>query len=107
LDVRMTASPDFGFLHLYIPEGQPFLCVEPVSAIPNAVNHADPQSVGLRVLAPGEVASGWMRIAAAEASARGGCVARNCDAVRQATAPPRPRRYHFASARRAARRTLR
>lgn len=64
VSVRMTASADFGFLHLYMPQGQSFFCAEPVSAIPNAMNRADPAAVGLRVLAPGEGASGWMRIAA-------------------------------------------
>ena len=64
MSVRMTASAEFGYLHLYIPEGQSFFCAEPVSAIPNAMNQPDPAAVGLRVLAPGESASGWMRIAA-------------------------------------------
>ncbi len=64
MNARMTASPDLGFLHLYLPPDQSFFCAEPVSAIPNAFNRPDPASVGLRVLAPGESASGWMRIAA-------------------------------------------
>lgn len=65
LSVRLTASSEFGFLHLYIPEGRSFFCAEPVSAVPNAMNMGDPAALGLRVLAPGETASGWMRIAAA------------------------------------------
>ncbi|MGH6951826.1 MAG: aldose 1-epimerase [Vitreimonas sp.] len=64
LSVRLTASPEFSFLHLYIPRGQTFFCAEPVSAVPNAMNMSDPAALGLRVLAPGESASGWMRIAA-------------------------------------------
>jgi aldose 1-epimerase len=70
MNVRMTASADFGFLHLYTPPGETYFCAEPVSAIPNAVNQSDPPAVGLRVLAPGESASGWMRIAAAPGSGR-------------------------------------
>jgi aldose 1-epimerase len=68
MNVRMTAAPDFGFLHLYTPPGEVYFCAEPVSAIPNAVNQNDPAAVGLRALAPGESASGWMRIGAAPGS---------------------------------------
>jgi aldose 1-epimerase len=64
MDIRMTASPEFGYLHLYLPRGETFFCAEPVSAIPDAFNRDDPTAVGLRVLAPGQTASGWMRIAA-------------------------------------------
>ena len=66
--VRMTASPDFQFLHLYTPAGQTYFCAEPVSAIPNAFNWPHPSEAGVRALAPGGSAAGWMRIAVGDAA---------------------------------------
>ncbi|MBL8550089.1 MAG: aldose 1-epimerase [Hyphomonadaceae bacterium] len=65
LEITLAASNELGFLHLYMPQGADFLCIEPVSAMPDAVNRADTANSGLRVLAPGETLSGWMRISAA------------------------------------------
>jgi aldose 1-epimerase len=62
--VSITAGPEFPFLHIYLPTGQNYLCIEPVSAMPDAVNHADDPASGLRVLAAGETLSGGMRIEA-------------------------------------------
>ena len=69
VDVDIAASPEFGFLPLYLPEGEDFLCIEPVSAMPDAFNRPQVANNGLRVLAPGEAASGSMLIAAAKAPA--------------------------------------
>jgi aldose 1-epimerase len=58
----LTASPDLRWLHVFAPPTEDFFCVEPVSHAPNAVNMADPQAHGVRVLAPGETLSAWMRL---------------------------------------------
>lgn len=52
--IRMTADEALGFLHIYAPPGEAFFCVEPVSHRPDALNAADPQAAGIRVLAPKE-----------------------------------------------------
>lgn len=57
--IRLTGEGT-PFLHLYLPPGQPFFCAEPVSAMPDALNRAEPH-----VLAPGERATVAMEIAAA------------------------------------------
>lgn len=61
--IVMTASDVFGFLHVYVPPEEDYFCAEPVSAMPDAVNRQDVEGAGLRILAPGEAMSGWMRIA--------------------------------------------
>ena len=50
-DCRVVIEPDaaFGHTHVYVPEGEPFFCVEPVSHPPDAANRG-----GLRALDPGE-----------------------------------------------------
>jgi len=50
-------------LQIYCPEGQGFLCVEPVSHLPDAVNR--PWLGPMDVLAPGERLAGGLAIAAA------------------------------------------
>jgi aldose 1-epimerase len=59
--LELTASPELGWLHVFAPPGEDFFCVEPVSHAPNAVNMADPAANGVRVLAPGQTFSAWMR----------------------------------------------
>lgn len=51
--VRLTASNAARFLVVYVPPGQDFFCVEPVSHVPDAVNAEDPTARGLQVLARG------------------------------------------------------
>jgi aldose 1-epimerase len=58
MTIRMT-SDSASWLHLYLPPGADFFCVEPVSHLPNAINQPDPAALGLKVLEPGET----MRIA--------------------------------------------
>jgi len=60
--LELSASPELGWLHVFAPPDEDFFCVEPVSHAPNAVNMADPQAHGVRVLAPGETLSAWMRL---------------------------------------------
>lgn len=62
---RITAQPDvFGHLVVFAPDGADFVCVEPVSHVPNAVNldPVDGLDLGLRRLEPGQSLSGWVRI---------------------------------------------
>jgi len=55
LRVSMESSEELGQMVVFVPEGEVFFCVEPVSHAPNAVNSAHAASVtGLRSLAPGE-----------------------------------------------------
>lgn len=60
--IRVTASEPATFLHVYAP-GEAFVCVEPVTAMPDAVNRPEPATeTGLRTLAPGESLELSMRI---------------------------------------------
>ena len=49
-------------LHIYVPTGEAYLCVEPVSHRPDAFNQAAPGEQGFTVLQPGETLSLWMTI---------------------------------------------
>ncbi len=49
-------------LHVYVPTGEAFLCVEPVSHRPDVFNQATPGEQGFTVLPPGETLSLWMTI---------------------------------------------
>ena len=57
-DARLTmqSDPGLGYLVVFTPDGEDFFCVEPVSAMTDAVNQANRgrRDTGLRVLAPGE-----------------------------------------------------
>ncbi len=55
----MRASPDCHWLHIFVPPGEPYFCVEPVNHMPDPFNQ--PNS-GLKILKPGEVAVAWMDI---------------------------------------------
>jgi len=48
----LTASPELGFLHIFLPRGEDFFCVEPVSAMPDAFNRESRES-GRRVIDSG------------------------------------------------------
>jgi aldose 1-epimerase len=60
--LRLTASRELGWLHVYAPPDQDIFCVEPVSHAPNALNMTDPMANGIQVLAPGETLEVWMRL---------------------------------------------
>lgn len=62
MQVAMTASREFGFLHIYAPKSGDFFCAEPVSAMPDALNRQTLADNGVRVLAPGEEIGGTMLI---------------------------------------------
>jgi aldose 1-epimerase len=60
--LRVTASPELSFLHIYAPPQEDFFCVEPVSHVPNALNSTEPEAQGVRILRPGQSLLGWMRL---------------------------------------------
>ncbi len=49
-------------VHVYAPPGRDFVCIEPVSHRPDALNAPDGAAAGLRVLAPGDQISLTMTI---------------------------------------------
>ena len=49
-------------LVVYVPPGQPFFCVEPVSHVNNALASDDPVARGIVALAAGETAHAWMQL---------------------------------------------
>lgn len=55
-DVALEIAPDARLAHtvIYVPPGEDFFCVEPVSHVPNAHNRAEEGLQGLVALAPGE-----------------------------------------------------
>lgn len=57
---RITADVDR--LHVFVPPGQDFLCLEPVSHRPDVFNQERPGQSGFRVLAPGQTARLTMRV---------------------------------------------
>lgn len=65
MSLEMEASPDLGFLHIFTPKAAAFFCLEPVSAMPDAMNRSEPDAVtGLKKIAPGETASAYITLSA-------------------------------------------
>lgn len=60
--VTLTASDNCGWVQVYAPLDADFLCVEPVTHRPNALNAPAGEDAGVAVLAPGESLSMWMRV---------------------------------------------
>lgn len=58
-DTVITASPECRWLHVYVPPGEDFLCVEPCASRPNPFGEGD---TGMVVLQPGERRSIWMQV---------------------------------------------
>ncbi|MBU4434427.1 MAG: aldose 1-epimerase [Alphaproteobacteria bacterium] len=56
----LTASPDCRWLHVYVPPGEAYYCVEPCASRPDPFRAPD---AGLVTLAPGESHAIWMEIA--------------------------------------------
>lgn len=53
--LRIHTSSNLPFTHVYVPRGEDFFCVEPVSHIPDAVNSPiGAAETGLTILEPGE-----------------------------------------------------
>jgi len=50
--IRLSASANLGFTVVYVPQGQAFFCVEPVSHATDSFN-ADPNATARRSIAPG------------------------------------------------------
>lgn len=63
--IVVQADPGARRAQVYAPPGEAFVCVEPVSHRPDAVNAPAGQATGLRVLAPGETMSLRMRLSLA------------------------------------------
>jgi aldose 1-epimerase len=58
----ITASPECRWLHLYVPPGEGYLCVEPCASRPNPFGDGE---TGMVTLQPGESRSIWMDVATA------------------------------------------
>ncbi|MEL6827881.1 MAG: aldose 1-epimerase [Pseudomonadota bacterium] len=57
--ITMRSDPVFSHATVYVPQGEDYFCVEPISHAPNAVNSAlPPDLTGFRTLSPGETLSG-------------------------------------------------
>jgi aldose 1-epimerase len=60
---RIQADAIFGNLQVFTPAGADFFCVEPVSHVPDAINHPElPKSQAMTVLEPGQMLSGSIRL---------------------------------------------
>ena len=63
-EITMTADPIFTRLTVFVPPGEDFFCVEPISHVPDAVNMDLPAAeMGLHLLAPGEAMTGKIELA--------------------------------------------
>jgi len=61
-DIEISADAVFGNLVVFVPKGQPFMAMEPVSNINDGFNHMNDGSAhGVFVLKPGETRRGRMR----------------------------------------------
>ncbi len=62
LRLTMETAGPFGHLVIYAPQGENYLCVEPVSHMTDAVNRGADPTAGLRTLRPDESLKGTMRL---------------------------------------------
>jgi aldose 1-epimerase len=62
-EVRLSASPQLDFLHLFVPQSADYFCAEPVSAMPDAV-HRPAAIGGMQVLQSGDSFSAVLTISA-------------------------------------------
>lgn len=70
LCVRLRGAAPLRWLHLYLPSGEAFVCLEPVSHMPDALNRPEPpEHTGLCLLEPDATLSATIRLSAA----RGPC----------------------------------
>lgn len=60
LSLRLSSS--LHCLVVYTPQTKPYFCVEPVSHVSNALNMPEPESLGMRILQPGQTITAWMRL---------------------------------------------
>ncbi len=63
LSLAIDAEPIFGYLVVFVPPGEDFVCVEPVSNVTNGIHQliAGRDDTGLKVLQPAETLKGSMR----------------------------------------------
>jgi aldose 1-epimerase len=61
--VEMTASEACRWVQVYAPHDENFLCVEPVTHRPDALNAPPGEATGMTTLQPGQALTIWMRIA--------------------------------------------
>ena len=62
--IELRASPALHFLQLYMPPGKSWICVEPMTQMPDAIHHPEAADHGgLQFLQPGETQQVWMQIA--------------------------------------------
>lgn len=67
LSIKVRGEEAFSNLHLYVGPDRDFVCIEPVSHIPDAHNRNDLAQHGkLAVLEHGEVLAGTMRVSVSE-----------------------------------------
>jgi aldose 1-epimerase len=64
LTLVIEAAPPFRHLVIYVPPGQDFFCIEPVSHVNDGFNLVERgvEGTGVRVLAPGETLGGTIRL---------------------------------------------
>lgn len=63
--LRVSATTPFGHLVVYVPRGQDFIAIEPVSNMNDGLNHMNTtDDHGMRILAPGESLSGTINMVA-------------------------------------------
>lgn len=67
LSLTLTAS--LSRLVVYTPQHEAWFCVEPVSHVSNAINMAEAEFLGLRVLQPGQTTNAWMKLEIADVHA--------------------------------------
>lgn len=63
--VTLEASANAAWAHVYAPRGEGFVCIEPVTHRPDALNAPAGEASGLVVLLPGETMAMSLRITAA------------------------------------------
>jgi aldose 1-epimerase len=66
LSLRLSSS--LTRVVVYTPPNEPYYCIEPVSHVNNAINMADPESLGLAALSSGQSVSAWMKLEVARAA---------------------------------------
>ena len=64
LTLVIEAGPIFRHLVIYVPPGQDFFCIEPVSHVNDGFNMLERgvEGTGVRVLAPGQTLAGTIRL---------------------------------------------
>lgn len=65
LALQLRSSSNLGHLTVYVPDGEPYFCVEPVSHAPDAINSTlAPELTGFKTLAQGETMTATIQLIA-------------------------------------------